>query len=220
MIDRQYPRVHAKERCDVCWLPPGGFFKVRGRRQTSDEYPVRSVSRQGSHLKGLEWLAISHCPGPNLTATIPQEGVICVIHHSGLRLAEPELKVWRQSTEATGNTNLEVVLLGFAPHDDVERLVRVLGAALDAAGHVLLVLVGVEPHSEGSAVSSQLGPRLGSCDKWTVGRFEGQLWRREWFLKRCQMMLNFTSNIYTPNFLLLLKLFAMPQRAPMAQIYI
>lgn len=33
-------------------------------------------------------------------------------------------------------------------------------------------------------------------------------------------MLNFTSNIYTPNFLLLLKLFAMPQRAPMAQIYI
>lgn len=104
MIDRQYPRVHAKERCDVCWLPPGGFFKVRGRRQTSDEYPVRSVSRQGSHLKGLEWLAISHCPGPNLTATIPQEGVICVIHHSGLRLAEPELKVWRQSTEATGSS--------------------------------------------------------------------------------------------------------------------
>lgn len=62
-----------------------------------------------------------------------------------------------------GNTNLEVVLLGFAPHDDVERLVRVLGAALDAVGHVLLILVGVEPHAEGAAVSSQLGPRLGSC---------------------------------------------------------
>lgn len=67
-------------------------------------------------------------------------------------------------TERRRNTNLEVVLLGFAPHDDVERLVRVLGAALDAAGHVLLILVGVEPHAEGAAVPPQLGPRLGSCE--------------------------------------------------------
>lgn len=61
-----------------------------------------------------------------------------------------------------GSTNLEVVLLGFASHDDVERLVRVLRATLDAAGHVLLILVGVEPHSERSVVSPQLGPWLGS----------------------------------------------------------
>lgn len=63
------------------------------------------------------------------------------------------------------NTNLEVVLLGFAPHDDVERLVRVLGAALNAAGHVLLILVRVEPHAECSVVSSQLGLRVGSCTR-------------------------------------------------------
>lgn len=98
------------------------------------------------------------------------------------------------------NTNLEVVLLGFPPHDDVERLVRVLGAALDAAGHVLLVLVGVEPHSEGSAVSSQLGPRFGPCDKQMWEIFGGPLTWRE--------------------FLLLPLLFVAPRGAPMARICI
>lgn len=52
--------------------------------------------------------------------------------------------------------NLEVILLGFASHDDVESVIRVLGAALNAAGHVLLILVRVEPHAERSGVSSQL----------------------------------------------------------------
>lgn len=105
-----------------------------------------------------------------------------MIHHS----AGPQLKVWRQSAGPPGgpfgrgrDTNLEVVLLGFAPHDDVERLVRVLGAALDAVGHVLLVLVGVEPHAEGAAVSAQLGPRLGSCGQREAGGFGAQLLRWE-----------------------------------------
>lgn len=52
--------------------------------------------------------------------------------------------------------NLEIVLLGFASHDDVESLVWVFSAALNAAGHVLLVLVRVQPHAERSGVSSQL----------------------------------------------------------------
>lgn len=53
--------------------------------------------------------------------------------------------------------NLEIVLLGFASHDDVERLVRVFGATLNTAGHVLLILIGVQPHTECSVVSFQLG---------------------------------------------------------------
>ena len=39
--------------------------------------------------------------------------------------------------------NLEIVLLGFAPHDDVESLIWVFSATLNAAGHVLLILVWV-----------------------------------------------------------------------------
>lgn len=57
-------------------------------------------------------------------------------------------------------TNLEVVLLGLASHDDVESLVRVLGTSLDAVGHILLVLVRVQPHAECSCVTSQFGLRI------------------------------------------------------------
>ena len=66
------------------------------------------------------------------------------------------------SLEPPQPTNLEVVLFGFASHDDVEGLVGVLGAVLDAAGHVLLVLVGVQPHPVGPGVSPQLGLWIGA----------------------------------------------------------
>lgn len=52
--------------------------------------------------------------------------------------------------------NLEIILLGFASHDDVESLIRVFSATLNTAGHVLLILVRVQPHPERSGVSSQL----------------------------------------------------------------
>lgn len=52
--------------------------------------------------------------------------------------------------------NLEIVLLGFASHDDVESLIWVFGATLNTAGHVLLILVWVQPYTEGSGISSQL----------------------------------------------------------------
>lgn len=55
------------------------------------------------------------------------------------------------------NANLEIVLLWFASHDDVERLIWVFGATLNTAGHVLLILVWVQPHTERSVVSFQLG---------------------------------------------------------------
>lgn len=61
--------------------------------------------------------------------------------------------------------NLEIVLLGFASHDDVERLIRVFGAALNAAGHVLLILVRVQPYTERPGVSSQLGPWVRSLNR-------------------------------------------------------
>lgn len=61
--------------------------------------------------------------------------------------------------------HLEIVLLGFASHDDVESLVRVFGAALNGAGHVLLVLVRVQPHAKCSGVSTQLGLRVRSLNQ-------------------------------------------------------
>lgn len=45
-------------------------------------------------------------------------------------------------------SNLKVILLWLASHDDVERFVWVLGARLNAARHVLLILVGVQPDAE------------------------------------------------------------------------
>lgn len=55
------------------------------------------------------------------------------------------------------DANLEIVLFGFSPHDDVKSLIWVFCAILDTAGHVLLILVGVQPDTECSGVSSQLG---------------------------------------------------------------
>lgn len=72
--------------------------------------------------------------------------------------------------------NLEIILLRFASHDDVESLVRVLRARLDAAGHILLVLVRVQPHTEGSCVSSQLRLRFRS---WIRSRGANMLKQRE-----------------------------------------
>lgn len=57
-------------------------------------------------------------------------------------------------------SDLEVVLLGLASHDDVESLVGVLGTSLDAVGHVLLVLIRIQPHAECSGVTSQFGLRI------------------------------------------------------------
>lgn len=68
------------------------------------------------------------------------------------------------SEAQTGRTNLEIVFFWFASHDDVESLVRVLRPRLNAARHVLLVLVRIQPHTEGSGVPSQLRLWLGS---WT-----------------------------------------------------
>lgn len=52
--------------------------------------------------------------------------------------------------------NLEIILLWFASHDNVECLIWVFSATLNTAGHVLLILVWVQPHTECSGVSSQL----------------------------------------------------------------
>lgn len=67
-------------------------------------------------------------------------------------LAEAELKVC--------NPNLEIVFLRFASHDDVEGLIRVFGATLNTVGHVLLVLVRIQPHTEGPDISMQLRLRF------------------------------------------------------------
>lgn len=67
------------------------------------------------------------------------------------------LKIKHSHTMYSENANLEIVLLGFASHDDVERLIWVFGATLNTAGHVLLILVRVQPHTECSVVSFQLG---------------------------------------------------------------
>lgn len=68
----------------------------------------------------------------------------------------------KHSNTTYSDSNLEIVLLGFASHDDVERLVWVFGVTLNAAGHVLLVLVWIQPYTERSGVSSQLGLRVRS----------------------------------------------------------
>lgn len=117
---------------------------------------------------GLEWVVISGLPWPQPYSYNTQESVICAIHHSRVVLAGPELMVCRLTTQynivcaLAYSLNLEIVLLGFASHDDVERLVRVFCAALNAAGHILLILVWVQPYTEGSGVSSQLRLRVGS----------------------------------------------------------
>lgn len=54
------------------------------------------------------------------------------------------------------SSDLEVVLFGFASHDDIEVLVWVFLFVLNAVGHVLLVLVRVEPYPERSSVAFQL----------------------------------------------------------------
>lgn len=68
-------------------------------------------------------------------------------------------------------TNLKVVLLGFAPHDDVESLIRILCTSLDAVGHILLILIWIQPHAECSCVTSQLGFRIrtfSQTQRWLI----------------------------------------------------
>jgi len=63
----------------------------------------------------------------------------------------------RTDVRASAHTPyLEIVLLGFASHDDVEGLIRVFSRTLNAAGHVLLVLIRVQPYTKCSGISSQL----------------------------------------------------------------
>lgn len=57
---------------------------------------------------------------------------------------------------STCSANLEIILLGFASHDNVESLIWVFSATLNTAGHVLLILVRVQPHTECSGISSEL----------------------------------------------------------------
>ena len=52
--------------------------------------------------------------------------------------------------------HLEIILLGLASHDDVESLIWVFSATLNTAGHILLILIWVQPNTECSGVSSQL----------------------------------------------------------------
>lgn len=56
--------------------------------------------------------------------------------------------------------DLEVVLFGFASHDNIEGLIGVFCSVLDAVGHVLLVLVWVEPYAERPGVPSEFGLRI------------------------------------------------------------
>lgn len=69
-------------------------------------------------------------------------------------------------------TYLEVILLGLASHDDVESLIGVLGTSLDTVGHILLVLIRVQPHTESSCVTSQSRLRLRTWSQ-TQRRFSG-----------------------------------------------
>ncbi len=52
------------------------------------------------------------------------------------------------------SSDLEVVLFGFASHDDIEGLIGVFYSVLDAVGHILLVLVWVEPYPKCPGVTS------------------------------------------------------------------
>lgn len=113
------------------------------------------------------WVVILELPWPQPYSFNTQESVICAIHQAGVvlrdqgsRSEDKTLKYnvqWELIWGSTRNANLEIVLLGFASHDDVECLIWVFGATLNTAGHVLLILVWVQPHTERSVVSSQLG---------------------------------------------------------------
>lgn len=113
------------------------------------------------------WVVILELPWPQPYSFNTQESVICAIHQAGVvlrdqgsRSEDKTLKYnvqWELIWGCTRNANLEIVLLGFASHDDVECLIWVFGATLNTAGHVLLILVWVQPHTERSVVSSQLG---------------------------------------------------------------
>lgn len=72
--------------------------------------------------------------------------------------SEP-MNVWSQSGSMPQIctdilTDLKVVFFRLASHDDVKGLVGVLGTSLDAVGHVLLVLIGIEPHTKCPCITS------------------------------------------------------------------
>lgn len=133
----------------------------------SHEYLIKKKFLIGMIWKTLAGGNLEDALAPTLYLQYPREFNMCntsgwgcveKTRAQGLKIKHSRYNVeWELIWSPKRNANLEIVFLGFASHDYVECFIRVFGATLNTAGHVLLILVWIKPHTERSVVSFQLG---------------------------------------------------------------